>query len=222
MFTCFSCGNNKMKEKPFALQPSNAIANLKSPPWPKHWGSASGETCAYCGFAYVGAEGVDPSLFMSHIEAWAEATKEKTELINQLKAVNLCIPKSLYSPKDPNLDLYKCLVCGYPGMDAPQFASIPMSPHPIRVDPPFQDHWGFPSYDVCPCCAYEAGNDDSFSKDDPNFAKDFLVQWYADGANWLVSGLKPENWDLIKQLKKAGICIPEEIRISRAILGKVE
>lgn len=54
-----------------------------------------------------------------------------------------------------------CLCCGYPDLDCRPYENVPDDPHPISLDPPYGDHWGIPSYEVCPCCGFEFGNDDN-------------------------------------------------------------
>lgn len=53
-----------------------------------------------------------------------------------------------------------------------------------------------PSFEICVCCGVEFGIEDYTIEG----AKSYRQRWLANGAKWYVPELKPENWDLEKQL----------------------
>ncbi|MBF0504600.1 MAG: hypothetical protein HQL14_05805 [Candidatus Omnitrophica bacterium] len=72
---------------------------------------------------------------------------------------------------------YICPVCGFNGLK-----EIPYDKH------------GSASYEICLCCGFEFGFEGK-----GNMAL-FREDWIRKGAPWFSPGLKPENWDLQKQL----------------------
>lgn len=105
---------------------------------------------------------------------------------------------------------YSCIVCGWPRLDEKQFKNMPENPHPITITPPFERHWGQPSFEVCGCCNFEAGNDD-YESTDPNFLRNYLVNWYQSYYKDFPKSEWPHDLTLIEQLKTAGITVPSEI-----------
>lgn len=110
---------------------------------------------------------------------------------------------------------WPCPVCGYPGLDAPPYANIGAPPYVVRGGPPYALELGAPSYDVCPCCGFEFGNDD-----DPGTVarglsfEEYRLEWIAGGCRWFVSGaITPEGWSPGRQLAEAGIAIPPGLKI---------
>lgn len=81
-------------------------------------------------------------------------------------------------------DLLICRVCGYINQD---------------------EIWGTdglsPTYVICPCCGVEFGNED-YTLDS---IRKYRKHWIEEGAKWFEEGLKPENWDISKQLKNIQI-----------------
>lgn len=75
---------------------------------------------------------------------------------------------------------YHCTICGLPLGFAP---------------------WGkdnnSPTYDICPCCGVEWGNEDYTSES----RTEYRNKWLADGAKWFEPQKKPVNWNLEQQLK---------------------
>ena len=52
------------------------------------------------------------------------------------------------------------------------------------------------TYDICDCCGAEAGTDD-FNLD---VVRRYRKNWIENGCKWFIPDLKPETWDLEKQL----------------------
>lgn len=78
---------------------------------------------------------------------------------------------------------YYCLICGLPLDYAP---------------------WGAdgktPTYDICPCCGVEWGNEDYTSESQVKYRN----KWLADGAKWFEPQKKPANWNFEEQLSHIG------------------
>jgi hypothetical protein len=75
----------------------------------------------------------------------------------------------------------------------------------LYLDPaPWGDDGRCPSYEYCPCCNVEFGNQDYT----PISARRYREKWMTYGARWFEPGEKPKNWDLNEQLKN----IPKEFR----------
>ncbi|MEM6334162.1 MAG: hypothetical protein AAF823_12570 [Planctomycetota bacterium] len=82
-------------------------------------------------------------------------------------------------------------------MPQPPWHSLPL--------PPYSQHFGDPSYDVCACCGYEFGNDDEPGTSNPATFEQYLRKWIGEGARWFDESQKPMNWSLEVQLHEAGI-----------------
>ncbi len=97
---------------------------------------------------------------------------------------------------------YTCLCCGWPCLDVPPYKnwlSLPVHP---GLKPPYEQHFGMASYEVCLCCGFEFGHDDDFGGET---FQESLEKWIARGAPWFWEKEKPEGWSLERQLKDAGI-----------------
>jgi hypothetical protein len=73
-----------------------------------------------------------------------------------------------------------CPVCGFDALKEPPY-----------------DQQSAPSYEICPCCGFEFGFDGTNNQ---IAFTDFRQRWIKNGARWFMPKLKPENWDLRKQL----------------------
>lgn len=58
-----------------------------------------------------------------------------------------------------------------------------------------------PTYEICPCCGVEFGNED-YTKES---ICDYRREWISNGAIWFDQKKRPKNWDLYKQLKNVSI-----------------
>ncbi|WP_040214192.1 hypothetical protein [Clostridium polynesiense] len=76
--------------------------------------------------------------------------------------------------------MYICPVCGY---------------DKLREEP--YDNDGNPSYEICNCCGFEFGYDDS--SEGRNF-ETYRKRWIEKGASWFNLKARPVEWDLEKQL----------------------
>ncbi len=52
------------------------------------------------------------------------------------------------------------------------------------------------TYEICPCCGVEFGNEDF----DLSSIKEYRTEWLENGANWFDKESKPNFWDAKKQL----------------------
>lgn len=75
---------------------------------------------------------------------------------------------------------YYCTVCGLPLGD---FA-------------PWGDDKESPTFDICPCCGVEWGNEDYT----PESRTEYRNEWIESGAKWFEPQKKPESWNLEEQL----------------------
>ncbi len=75
---------------------------------------------------------------------------------------------------------YICPICGYDKLD----------------EPPYGEN-GEPSFEICPCCGFEYGYDDF---DQHYTFESYRANWLKKGAKWVDKDLKPNDWDLEKQL----------------------
>jgi len=74
-----------------------------------------------------------------------------------------------------------CFVCGFDGLEEPAYNEIKE-----------------PSYEVCPCCGFEFGVDET---GDPDRYGSFRSKWISAGAEWFLPDKKPKDWSLEKQLE---------------------
>ena len=80
---------------------------------------------------------------------------------------------------------YVCPICGYDGLDEPAYGKH-----------------NEPSYNICPCCCFEFGVDDS--SDYQSLEKDFndyREKWIKEGCEWFETDQKPRDWSPLKQLQ---------------------
>jgi rubredoxin len=108
-----------------------------------------------------------------------------------------------------------CPVCGFPELDAPPYANIGAAPYEARGGPPYEAELGEASYDVCPCCGFEFGNDDNPGtvRQGASF-EEYRREWIADGCRWFMSGgVPPDGWSPRRQLDEARIAVPAGLTI---------
>ena len=84
------------------------------------------------------------------------------------------------------MEIFYCRVCGY-------------NNYPDEF---WEDET--PMYTICPCCGCESGNEDYTAESTKNYRE----KWIAKGANWFKPKEKPENWNMIEQLKN----VPQEYK----------
>ena len=87
--------------------------------------------------------------------------------------------------------MYECPVCSYPGLQSKPYELWPPPPD-LELTPPYEDHLGRPSYEVCPRCGFEFGNDDNCLED----ALRALIAAEAECCPFLEFSLQPEGANL--------------------------
>jgi hypothetical protein len=95
---------------------------------------------------------------------------------------------------------FTCPCCGFDGLASRPFARLENGVLVRGFDPPYSQHFGTPSYEVCNCCGFEFGNDDQPGTGLPVSFEEYLSAWAADQHRWFSPGKKPENWSLENQL----------------------
>ena len=71
-------------------------------------------------------------------------------------------------------------------------------------DEPWGKDGSCPTYEICPCCGVEFGNEDYTIKS----VIDYRKQWISNGAKWFNLKLQTEGWNLEIQMKD----IPDEYK----------
>ncbi|MFZ2502752.1 MAG: hypothetical protein WAW88_08800 [Nocardioides sp.] len=74
-----------------------------------------------------------------------------------------------------------CPVCGSPELTQPPYRKWPPPPG-VLLKPPYEDQLGLPSYEVCPNCGFEFGNDDNPGTAVPVSFAHCRAEWEADGS----------------------------------------
>jgi hypothetical protein len=73
-------------------------------------------------------------------------------------------------------------VCGAHELTVPPYAEYDGC-LPKDASPPYEDLLGAPSYEVCPSCGFEFGNDDNPGADaEPSSFEQYRQEWEAQGA----------------------------------------
>ena len=76
-----------------------------------------------------------------------------------------------------------------------------MNRHNCRVcgcyidDLPWGKDGNCPTYEICPCCGVEFGNEDCTKES----TKQYREKWINDGAKWFEPEVKPKNWNKEEQ-----------------------
>jgi predicted RNA-binding Zn-ribbon protein involved in translation (DUF1610 family) len=83
---------------------------------------------------------------------------------------------------------YSCPVCGAQELTTKPYETWP-APEGAVLMPPYEDQLGSPSYEVCPNCGYEFGNDDNPGTASPVSFEEYRRDWVASGS---VRFSKPE------------------------------
>jgi hypothetical protein len=96
---------------------------------------------------------------------------------------------------------YYCPCCGWPGLDAPPYRDLDGMCLVRGFAPPYVNHFGLPSYEVCSCCGFEYGNDDDpgWGRPGDSFEQS-LGDFVASGCVWFYPRKMPPQWTLEKQL----------------------
>lgn len=79
--------------------------------------------------------------------------------------------------------MYECPVCGYPGLRTKPYERWP-PPEDVEIFPPYEEFLGRPSYEVCPRCGFEFGNDDNPGASPPVSSEQYRREWELEGSPW--------------------------------------
>jgi hypothetical protein len=90
----------------------------------------------------------------------------------------------LHSPcSEATILTFTCPVCGYDCLTLKPYENWPPPPGVI-LTPPYEDLLGRSSYDVCPSCGFEFGNDDNPGTTEPSSFEPCREDWIARGRAW--------------------------------------
>lgn len=87
---------------------------------------------------------------------------------------------------------YQCPVCEYKGLTEKPYELWPPPPG-MELSPPYEDLLGRPSYEVCPRCGFEFGNDDNPGTAAPTSFEEYREEWRADGEPWFSESDRSRN-----------------------------
>ena len=76
--------------------------------------------------------------------------------------------------------VYECPVCGSAELTVQPYETWPPPEH-VALSPPYEDLLARASYEVCPNCGFEFGNDDNPGTAPPSSSEEYLADWIADG-----------------------------------------
>lgn len=77
--------------------------------------------------------------------------------------------------------MIECPVCGAVELTVKPYATWP-PPTDLRMAPPYEDLLGSASYEVCPNCGFEFGNDDNPGTAPPSSFEEYRAEWIAQGS----------------------------------------
>jgi len=66
----------------------------------------------------------------------------------------------------------------------------------LAMSPPYEDFLGRPSYEVCPRCGFEFGNDDNPGTGMPVSFEEYRLEWESEGSPWFDSKHQDDTSDL--------------------------
>jgi hypothetical protein len=77
--------------------------------------------------------------------------------------------------------MFTCPVCGYDRLTTKPYETWP-PPDGVELTPPYEDLLGRASYEVCPQCGFEFGNDDNpGGVAVPSSFEEYRADWIARG-----------------------------------------
>lgn len=88
---------------------------------------------------------------------------------------------------------FVCPVCEYDGLTAKPYEIWPPPPGVVLL-PPYADVLGSPSYEICPSCGFEFGNDDDPGTGaEPSSFESYRDEWVRGGRKWFYAPTQPPN-----------------------------
>jgi rubredoxin len=102
---------------------------------------------------------------------------------------------------------WSCPACGYPDLREAPYENWPGLPTPDIAHPPYQAHFGAPSFEGCPSCGFEFGvDDDAGASGSATSFTEWRQAWIDGGCVWWARyERKPRSWDGRRQLADAGL-----------------
>jgi len=100
---------------------------------------------------------------------------------------------------------FNCPCCGYGGLSQRPYRELAKVADACGIGPPYEEHFGAPSYEVCACCGFEFGNDDNPGISTPVSFEEYIREWTGSGCEWFEPAKRPEGWRLGEQLRQAGL-----------------
>lgn len=85
---------------------------------------------------------------------------------------------------------FACPVCGYEGLTEKPYQMWP-PPEGLEISPPYEDFLGTASYEVCPQCGFEFGNDDNPGTAEPESFEEYRADWVSRGRPWFLKRSRP-------------------------------
>lgn len=79
--------------------------------------------------------------------------------------------------------MYECPVCYTSFLEVKPYETWP-PPDGLAMRPPYYEYLGRPSYEVCPRCGFEFGNDDDPGTARPVSFEGYRAEWEAKGSPW--------------------------------------
>lgn len=79
--------------------------------------------------------------------------------------------------------MFQCPVCQFDGLEVAPYENWP-PPKETEISPPYEDFLGRPSYEVCPRCGFEFGNDDNPGTAPGVSFETYRAEWIASGRPW--------------------------------------
>ncbi len=79
--------------------------------------------------------------------------------------------------------MFDCPVCSYHDLTQAPYAVWP-PPDGLVLHPPYEHQLGKPSYEVCPRCGFEFGNDDNPGTSAPTSFEQYRLGWIEGGSSW--------------------------------------
>jgi rubredoxin len=82
-----------------------------------------------------------------------------------------------------------CPVCGYSKLDKKPYENIDQftSEEIAGFEPPYEPMLGKASYEICPQCGFEFGNDDNPGTAKPDSFSQYRARWESEGSKWFSS-----------------------------------
>ena len=77
--------------------------------------------------------------------------------------------------------MFTCPVCGSDELARKPYEQWPPA-NLEELTPPYEDFLGRPSYEVCPSCGFEFGNDDNPGTAPPLSFDEYRAEWIARGS----------------------------------------